>query len=37
VGARIRDANNQFTLSAPSAQQKPVLVNYVRDMHRPGA
>jgi len=30
VGARIRDANNHFTLSTPLLN-KPVLVNYVRD------
>jgi len=30
VGARIRDANNHFTLSTPLLN-KPLLVNYVRD------
>jgi hypothetical protein len=30
VGARIRDTNNNFTLSAPLLN-KPLLVNYVRD------
>lgn len=30
VGARIRDANNHFTLSAPLLN-KPLVVNYVRD------
>lgn len=30
VGARIRDTNNHFTLSAPLLN-KPLLVNYVRD------
>jgi hypothetical protein len=30
VGARIRDANNHFTLSAPLLN-KPLLVNYLRD------
>jgi hypothetical protein len=30
VGARIRDANNHFTLSAPLLN-KPLAVNYVRD------
>ena len=30
VGARIRDVNNNFTLSAPLLN-KPLVVNYVRD------
>lgn len=30
VGARIRDANNHFTLSAPLLN-KPLVVNYLRD------
>ena len=30
VGARIRDANNHFTLSTPLLN-KPLLVNYLRD------
>ena len=30
VGARIRDANNHFTLSTPLLN-KPLVVNYVRD------